>query len=286
MTESARTAIGNYHTHTHHCDGHGEPREYAEAALRKGMTRLGFSGHNVVPFATDWTMPAARLESYLREVREVRDRYRGRLEVFLGMEADFIPGLMSPVAPAIRGLGLDFVVGSVHFIGPADGDHAWTVDGPLEEMEAAVRDGFGGEPRKLVERYYRLLAAMAETAAPDIVAHFDIVKKNNRDNGFFNEDDAWYRAAVKRALDAVRSSGSVMEINTGGVVRNTSGSFYPSPWILKEAREMDIPVMVNSDAHRPEHLDGMFKEAVELLRGVGYRTQRQLGSAGWFDIEL
>ena len=286
MTEGPPVPFGNYHMHTHHCDGHGEPYEYAEAAIRKGMPRLGFSGHNVVPFPTEWTMPASRLESYLREVREVREQYRGRLEVFLGIEADFIPGMTSPVHPGIRGLGLDFVIGSVHFIGPVDGDHAWTVDGPQEETDAAVREGFGGEARKLVERYYRLLASMAETAAPDIVAHFDIVKKNNRDNRLFSEDDAWYRAAVKRALDAVRSSGSIMEINTGGIVRNTSGSFYPSPWILKEARGMNIPVMVNSDAHRPEHLDGMFKEATELLRGVGYRVQRQLTSGGWVEVEL
>ena len=40
--------IGNYHTHTRHCDGRGEVRDFAESALRKGMPRLGFSGHNVL----------------------------------------------------------------------------------------------------------------------------------------------------------------------------------------------------------------------------------------------
>ena len=286
MAESVRPGIGNYHTHTHHCDGNGEPYEYAEAALKKGMPRLGFSGHNVLPFPTNWTMPAERLQSYLSEVREVREKYRGTLEIYLGIEADFIPGLSSPVHPSIKGLGLDYVVGSVHFIGPVDGDHEWTVDGPREEMETAIRDGFGGDPRKLVERYYRLVAAMSETAAPDIIAHFDIVKKNNRDGRFFSEDEPWYRSAVKRALDAVRASGSVMEINTGGIVRNTSGAFSPSPWIVQEARQMDIPMMVNSDAHNPEHLDGMFPEAVRLLQGAGYRTQRQLTRRGWIDVEL
>src|SRR5208337_766440 len=286
MTAGPGRGIGNYHTHTHHCDGHGEPREYAESALRKGMPRLGFSGHNVVPFPTDWTMPAARLGSYLRDVREVRDRYGGKLEIFLGMEVDFIPGMTSPIHPGLDSLDLDFVIGSVHFIGPSDGDHAWTVDGPLEEMDDAVRDGFGGDPRRLVERYYRLVAAMAETAAPEIFGHFDIVKKNNRDGRFFREEGAWYRAAVKRALDAVRKSGKILEINTGGVVRDTSGAFYPSPWILQEALEMGIPVIVSADAHRPEHLDGNFREAVQLLHGVGYRAQRQLTGSGWVDMPL
>ena len=286
MAEVRRPVSGNYHTHTHHCDGNGEPHEYAEAALRKGMSGLGFSGHNVVPFPTDWTMPAERLESYLSEIREVREHYRGALDVFLGIEADFIPGMISPVHPAISGLGLDFVIGSVHFVGPSDGDHAWTVDGPREELDAALRDGFGGDARQLVERYYALVAIMAETAAPDIIAHFDVVKKNNRDGRLFSEEDPWYRAAVRRALDVVRGSKSILEINTGGVVRNTSGAFYPSPWILEEARRMNIPVVVSSDAHRPENLDGMFPEAVQLLRGAGYRTQRQLTRSGWIDVDL
>jgi histidinol-phosphatase (PHP family) len=69
-------------------------------------------------------------------------------------------------------------------------------------------------------------------------------------------------------------------------VRNTSGAFSPSPWILHEARQRDIPVMVNSDAHRPEHLDGMFPEAVQILRDAGYRAQRQLTRRGWIDVEL
>jgi histidinol-phosphatase (PHP family) len=286
MVHVRKPVSGNYHTHTRHCDGHGEPREYAEAALQKGMSSLGFSGHNVLPFPTEWTMPAEQLESYLREVRDARDRYRGELEVFLGIEADFIPGLTSPVHPGIRRLGFDFVVGSVHFVGPSDGDHNWTVDGSREEMEAAVRDGFGGDVRRLVERYYGLVAAMAETAAPDIIAHFDVVKKNNRDGRLFSEDDPWYHAAVTRALDAVRRSKSILEINTGGVVRNTSGAFYPSPWILEEAQRRDVPVVVSSDAHRPENLDGMFPEAIQALRGAGYRTQRQLTTAGWIDVEL
>jgi len=277
---------GNYHMHTHHCDGNGVPRDYAEAALAKGMPRLGFSGHNVVPFRTAWTMPPENLPSYLAEVRAAREEYRGRLEIFLGIEADYIPGMTSPVHERITSLGLDFTLGSVHFVGPRDGDHEWTVDGPREEMETAIRDGFGGSARRAVERYYELLARMARTAAPDIFAHLDIVKKNNRDGSLFDEQAPWYRQAVLGALEAVRESGKVVEINTGGVVRNTSGAYYPSPWILQESHRMKIPVIISADAHQPDHIDGKFEEAAALLRGAGYREQRQLGSKGWVDIAL
>jgi len=286
MTAHPSVGYGNYHMHTHHCDGNGVPRDYAEAALAKGMPRIGFTGHNVLPFRTEWTMPADKLPGYLAEVRAAKDEYRGRLEIFLGIEADLIPGMTSPVHERIASLGLDFVLGSVHFVGPMDGDHEWTVDGPREEIEAAIRDGFGGEARRVVERYYQLLVQMARSAPPDIFAHLDIVKKNNRDGRLFDEQAPWYRRAVLGALEAVRESGKVMEINTGGVVRNTSGAYYPSPWVLRESCRMKIPVMINADAHYPEHIDGKFAEAAEILRAVGYRTQRQLTTKGWIDLPL
>ena len=278
--------FGNYHTHTRHCDGKGSPDEFAEAALSKGMPRLGFSGHNVLPFPAEWTMPAGNLESYLREVRETKARYRDRLEVFLGMEVDYLPGIASPVDPAVRSLGLDFIIGSVHFIAAVDGEYSWTVDGSAGEFETGLRESFGGDVRALVERYYGRVAEMAGRAAPDIVGHFDIVKKNNRDGRWFSEDAAWYRDASRAALEAVARSGSVLEINTGGVVRNTSGALYPSAHILREARELGIPVMVNADAHRPEHVDGHFAETVRMMRELGFRSQRQLTARGWVDQEL
>lgn len=278
--------FGNFHTHTRHCDGRGEAREFAEAAVRKGMPRLGFSGHNVVPFPAAWTMPAEDLPSYLADVREVKRDWSGRLEVFLGMEVDYIPGVSSPADPSLRGLGLDYVIGSVHFVEPADGAWDWTVDGADGEFEKGVAVCFGGSVRRLVEAYFGRVGEMAAASRPDIVGHFDIVKKNNRDGRFFSEEEPWYRAAALGALETVAAAGSILEINTGGIVRNTSGALFPSPFLLREALRLEIPVMVTADAHRPEHLDGHFRETAALLRELGFRSQRQLTSRGWIDQDL
>jgi histidinol-phosphatase (PHP family) len=231
-------------------------------------------------------MPERNLESYLREVREAKARYSGRLEIFLGIEADYIPGVTSPDHPRIRDLGLDFVIGSVHFAEPPDGDHSWTVDGSRQELEGGLARVYKGDIRALIERYYALVAEMAAGTRPDIIGHFDVVKKNNRTGDLFEEEEPWYRVAALEALAAVARSGSILEINTGGIVRNTSGMLYPSEWILKEAHRMRIPVMVNADAHRPQDIDGYFDQATALLLGLGFTTQRQLTSTGWMDVPL
>jgi histidinol-phosphatase (PHP family) len=250
------------------------------------MKWLGFSGHNVLPFPTDWTMPKKNLAGYLREVREAQTRYRGRLEIFLGIEADYIPGVTSPALSRIRDLGLDFIIGSVHFAEPEGGDHSWTVDGSPQELEMGLARVYKGDVRALVERYYTLVGEMAEKTKPDIIGHFDVVKKNNGTGDLFSESATWYRSAALAALEAIARSGSIMEINTGGIVRKTSGVLYPSEWILKEARRLRIPVMINADAHRPQDIDGYFAEAAALLRSLGFSTQRQLTAAGWVDVKL
>jgi histidinol-phosphatase (PHP family) len=263
--------LSNYHCHSRLDDGLGELEEYAAAAFAKGFATLGFSGHAPVPFDAGWTMPAELLPEYIATVQRLKREYAGRLEILLGLEVDFIPGLLSTRSAHIRELGLDFTLGSVHFLGRLHDGTWWTADGALAELEQGLEDCFGGDVRAAVERFYALTVQMVTESPPDMIGHFDVVKKNNRDGRFFSESAPWYQAAACRALDAIARAGCILEINTGGVVRGTSGALYPSEWILREALSREIPVTVNADAHRPADIDGYFQESFALLKEVGYR---------------
>jgi histidinol-phosphatase (PHP family) len=270
----------NYHCHSRFDDGHGELEEYVQAALQKGLRTLGFAGHTPVPFPCTWTIPPALLPEYLQTARRLKIAYAEHLEVLVGLEVDYIPENISATATQVRALSLDFTVGSVHFIGRLAGGELWTADGPVEELEQGVQESFAGDFRKAVEEYYRRMTAMVISNPPDIIGHFDVVKKNNRGDKYFSESSTWYRSTVKQALAAVAASTCIMEINTGGIVRNTSGALYPSEWILAESLRRGIPVMINSDAHRPEQLDGYYDEAVSILREIGFRELTQIGREG------
>jgi histidinol-phosphatase (PHP family) len=270
----------NYHCHSRFDDGHGELEEYVQAALHKGLRTLGFAGHAPVPFPCTWTMPSDLLPEYLETARRLKIAYAEKLEVLVGLEVDYIPELISTAAAQIQALNLDFTVGSVHFIGRLAAGKLWTPDGPVEELEQGVQESFGGDIRRAVEEYYRRMTAMVSSSPPDIIGHFDVIKKNNRGDGYFSESSTWYRSAVEHTLDAVAVSPCILEINTGGIVRNTSGVLYPSEWILAESLRREIPVMINSDAHRPDQLDGYYNEAVSILREIGFRELTQIGREG------
>ena len=272
--------LANYHCHSRFDDGHGELEDYARAAVDRKLRTLGFAGHAPLPFACDWTIPSPLLPEYLETARRLKNSYQGKLEVLVGLEVDYIPEIIAPTAAHIQALKLDFTVGSVHFVGRLATGELWTADGPPDELERGVAQSFGGDVRGAVEEYYRRMTAMVSTAAPDIIGHFDIIKKNNRSGRYFREDAHWYRSAVTRALDAVAASPCILEINTGGIVRNTSGALYPSEWILAECCKREIPVMINSDAHRPEQLDGYYGEAVAILKEIGFRELTQIGREG------
>jgi histidinol-phosphatase (PHP family) len=280
MSDGTKGIVSNYHCHSRFDDGHGELEEYVQAAVQKGLRTLGFSGHAPVPFPCSWTIPSRLLPEYLDTARKLQDAYRDTLELLIGLEVDYIPEMMSPASAQIRALNLDFTVGSVHFVERLANGELWTADGPAEELEQGVAESFGGDMRKAVEEYYRRMAAMVATAPPDIIGHFDVIKKNNRGGRYFSEQEPWYRSAVGRTLDAVAASACILEINTGGIVRGTSGALYPSLWILSECHRRQIPVMINSDAHLPEQLDGYYGEAVSILREIGFRELTQFGREG------
>jgi histidinol-phosphatase (PHP family) len=275
-----QSTIANYHCHSRFDDGHAELEEYVLAARRKGLRTLGFAGHAPVPFPCSWTIPAPLLPEYLQTARRLQNTYRDRIELLVGLEVDYIPEIISPASAQIGALKLDFTVGSVHFIGRLADGQLWCADGAAEELEQGITESFGGDVRRAVEAYYRLMAALVSSAPPDIVGHFDVVKKNNRDSKYFSEQTDWYRSAVGRTLEAVAASPCILEVNTGGIVRGTSGALYPSEWILAECLKREIPVMINSDAHKPEQLDGHYREAAAILKEIGFKELTQIGREG------
>lgn len=273
--------LSNYHTHTTYCDGRAHVEEVVKRAVELKMVNIGISSHAPVPFETDWTMKPHRLFSYCRDVRDAQIAYHDAINVFLGLEVDYIPGALGSSSPHIARLGLDYTIGSVHFMGVLEDGTHWTVDGERKELADGIDASFGGDSRAAVVRYYEAVGELVEQHAPHIIGHIDLIKRFNTDESLFSEGDDWYRSAVLHAVERIARSDSCVEINTGGISRGYTAELYPSEWIARECFHRNIPMIVSADAHDPQHLTAHFAEAIELMKRVGYRKQRVLTGAGW-----
>jgi histidinol-phosphatase (PHP family) len=264
--------LSSLHTHTSFCDGADDVESMCRAACAKGLCAIGFSGHAPVfkktGIRTDWHIPDERLEEYIGVVRSARGRWEGKLAVYLGLEVDYIKGLRSARDPDIRALGLDYIIGSVHYIVPSNGAAAFTVDGPPEELERGVREGFGGDGEAMAHAYWDAAAEMISLGGFDILGHVDLVTKNNRDARWFTMES---RGLSQRAAETARlAAGLVLEVNTGGLNRGLSGGTYPSLSLLRLFRERGVPALISADAHRAGDLDGHYDCALQTLLDAGY----------------
>ena len=206
----------NYHTHSRYCDGKGELREYVELALANGFSALGFSGHAPLPFKNTFSIHDEDYIAYCDEVRALKEEYRGRIDIRLGLEIDYVPGVCDDFRPLIEKGGLDYFIGGVHLVtDPADTDwlrshpsdaaqRIWFIDGPKQETyDEGLQRVFHGDIRRGVTAFFHQSNAMIESQRPTIVAHFNKIVMHNRDR-YFLEHDKWYLDLVYETVDLIR----------------------------------------------------------------------------------
>src|SRR5690349_14899543 len=119
----------NYHSHCHYCDGKYAPEEYVKSALKNGLLAYGFSSHAPVPFDCVWTMKPESAHAYVAEIRTLQQAYQRDIELYCGLEVDYIPGVTGPKSLPILELGLDYTIGSVHFVDAFPDGKRWEIDG-------------------------------------------------------------------------------------------------------------------------------------------------------------
>lgn len=241
------------HSHTPLCNhAVGEPDEYAEVAKRRGLRGLLVTCHNPMPngFSSRVRMREDQFEEYIDLVQGARERWSGRVDIRLGLEADFFEGYEGYLERQLGSADFHFVLGSVH--------------PQLQEFRDRYWDN---DPVQVQRTYFRLLAVAAETGLFDSLAHPDLVK--NVTAGGWRPDRVM--DDIRRALDRIAATGVAMELNTSGVNKLVS-EMNPFPDMLREMRRREIPVTLGGDAHQPDRVADGYEAALELLAECGYTS--------------
>lgn len=266
----------NYHTHSSYCDGKATPREMVEFAVAHGFTALGFTGHCPLPFEN--TFSITDYEGYCNEIRALKTEYADRIKIYLGLEMDYVPGMLEDFSSLIEQGQLEYTIGSVHLIPasntPQGDENLWFIDGPRwERYDDGLFRLFNGDIRRAVRAYFHQQNAMLERNRPTIVGHPDKIVMHNRDR-YFHEDEPWYRDLALETIHLIKELDLICEINTRGIYKGRHADYYPGKWLIQEMKTLRIPVIVSTDAHAPEDLLRT-EGAYEYLKEIDYRDVLQ-----------
>jgi len=264
--------LQDWHTHNSLCrHAVGGINDYVKKAIDLNLDLIGFSDHFPYEFLQgieripyeEYGMKLNELESYISGVERLRSIYEGKVDIKIAFELDFIQHQANVHKKFLNKYieRLDYILGSVHILQGRSGLFAFDDNRFLNKYYLY------GNVEDLYLDYYLTLQEMI--TSPDfkfnIISHFDLPKKFNKKP----EKSQLIDNQVIKTLELIKKKDLVIEINTSGL-RKPVKEQYPSEIILKEMHELDIPILLGSDAHHPDELGFEFKKTIKLIRKIGY----------------
>lgn len=279
--------LSNYHSHCTFCDGRSTPEDFVKFAISHGFRAYGFSSHSPLPFETFWNMSKDDMPEYLEEINRLKEKYAGQLEIYTSLEIDYLDETYNPSIAYFQELPLDYRIGSIHFLPLSEHlseDNMVCIDGAFADYKDSVDRYFEGKISKLVTRYFDSTLQMIEAGGIDIVGHMDKIYMNGHKCEGFSFDADWYQKPFKAVLDLIAQKGLMVEVNTKNLTKKQQ--IFPRKEYLGLLKDMNIPVMVNSDCHYPDLVNDGRSEAFEILKEIGFRTTRELIKGSWQDVAI
>lgn len=235
-----------------------------EAAIAQGLAAIAVTDH--LPF---YWLPRERHDPTLAMVPEefpryvdavlaLKKRYRGRIEVLLGIEADYVEGFEEALEAELARYPFDVVLGSEHWL---DG---WWVDAP--SSVARYREG-QSEVDTIWARYAQSVVAATSSGLFDVLTHLDLPKKF----GFRPSEP--FAGREEDVVAAVAASGCAVELSSAGRRRPISED-YPGPELLRRLVVAGVPLVLSSDAHAPGEVGFAFADLAAAAAAAGAREVR------------
>lgn len=268
----------NLHAHSQFCDGRDTMAAIADAARREEMRYFAFTPHSPVPLKSPCNMSRDKMEEYIVEAARLRDRHRPDMEILTSLEIDWLGPDWGPHIDYFQHLPLDFRLGSVHFVPNQDGV-LLDCDGKFERFATYLKDGYAGDLRYVVEKYFEHVLTMLERGGFDLLGHFDKIAGNASiaDPGI--EDHGWYEALVDDVVEHVKGTDVVVEVNTKAFA--DKGRFFPAERWWGKLIDAGIRLAVDSDAHYASKVSAGRSEAFSRLENL-VRSKKNTNFAAVF----
>lgn len=265
MSDKMGMICSDSHMHTEFSTDSDAPvRSMLDAAVEKGLRAVYITDHMDLDFPPQeekhLTGPPPfqfNVEEYFRVLTPLKEEYRGKLEVRIGIETGLQPHLGKEYSKLTQDHPFDYVIGSVHLIRGLDPYYGKLFEGRTDAD--AYREAFVETLRCL-------------EGAPDFdsLGHLDYVVRygKNREQEYSYQ---CFADEIDEVLKRLILLGKGLEVNTGGL-KYGLGFPNPHPDVIRRYRELGGEIItVGADAHRPEHVAYDFGKAAEILKECGFR---------------
>lgn len=240
--------LANYHTHTVRCHhATGTEREYIENAIAAGVKILGFSDHSPYVFHKEGYYSGHRmaidaLGDYVQTLQSLREEYKDRIDIRIGLEAEYYPDLFADFLDLISGYEVEYLLLGQHFLGNEIG---------------APASGRGTTDVEILKQYVRQTIEAMETGKFTYFCHPDLIA--------YLGDDSVYKAEIQPLLDCAKALNVPLEINFLGI---RDHRFYPHQLFWELAGKTGNTVIYGCDAHQPDKIpdDPSFLVAEEMVK--------------------
>ncbi|MCQ6563032.1 histidinol-phosphatase HisJ [Paenibacillus mendelii] len=280
------------HTHTEYCyHGSGEKAEqYVVQAIKNEFEIYSLTEHTPLPerlssqipngpeLIRELAMPFHELQHYLGMAEGLKEKYRDQIELLVGLEVDYIPGMESDTRQLLDSCGnrLEDGVLSVHFL---PGKSGWRC---VDYTPADFKDGlidYYGSVDKVYQAYYDAVEQSIESDLgpnkPRRVGHLTLIHKYQDIHKPTDPDCC--RENIYRILSKVKAHNMELDFNVAGLFQPACREIYPPEWIIQEALRLNIPMIYGSDSHRVEHVGrgyDVFKEIMGTVSGADGSDER------------
>lgn len=256
----------NLHSHTQFCDGRSSMEQMLYAAKKAGFNVWGFSPHAPICVPSPCNMKKEDVKPYLAEIRRLRELFP-EMVIRAGMEVDFIDDNNGPSSKEVKDYGLDYVIGSVHFIPNQKGEYH-DIDGSPERFRQVLHDYFEDDLKFVVSSFWRQTQRMINAGGFDIIGHIDKIALNASSVDPQIEDDPFYQEQADKTIEMAISKGIQIEINTKHWKRY--GRFFPHPRYWKHIINSGIEMPVNSDTHYADLVEEGMEAALKEIEKITF----------------
>ena len=223
----------NYHTHTERCKhARGAEREYIESAIAHGFSVLGFSDHTPQPYDSGFVSPIrmnmSQLDGYVDTLRALREEYADRIEIRIGLEAEYFPDRFDTLMSEVRKREIDYLILGQHYV--PDEEYGFYA-GSVNYSEEALSD------------YVDEVMEALDTGEFMYLAHPDLIH--------FSGPEDVYLSHMKRLCEYARENDVLLELNALGFLTNR---WYPSESFFRLAKETGCRFIYGCDAHSPDQV--------------------------------